>query len=551
MFKKMLLCAALSAVHSMVFADNIALLVGVGNYKDTSKRLDGPVEDVAALKKILIEKWEFKASNIQTLVDSQATQKNILSALEGLQQRSKAGDNVFVYFSGHGTSARDEGHDAARLLPHTSGAFIPVDFVNSSDKKFTEQELKSSLIVGKWHLQPIFKKLEQDRSIFVVMDSCYSGNGVRALGSQGVSRQMNVLTNTDDNVRESNNTNVIEPPYPYKNIVFISASSDHEVAKDMGLSDAYLTDDKKPHGVFTDALLRVLRNKIPADTNGDGKISYLEIRDATEKQIRTYQNDDGRQIYVQTPQILPSAKETNANIVHRSLFSHQRLVTATPTLDAMVYVQLQQGLNISELGQIDGMSTASSSTADFMVAKNGRSYSLKTGAGDSVVNNVAIEVIRERIAAEVWLKQQLKRLKPSYAMRLETSKGADLIEGNTFVFNTQVQSSSYILLFNIDVQGRISVLYPAYTHELKPVAANTVLSVPSGATPKDFIAVTAPFGVDTVVALALPKSFSLDNLNSIQETYTRNPSIKTLENIIKAQPTAAWAQLQVRTYPKK
>ena len=553
MFKKLLLCAALCAVNSTVYADNIALLIGVGKYKDKANELDGPAEDVPALKKVLIAEWGFAASNIQTLIDGQATQKSILNALENLQKRSKAGDNVFIYFSGHGTSARNTNfHYVTRLLPHTSGAFLPVDFVNPQEgKKLSEQELKSSLIVGKWHLQPILKKLEQDRSIFVVMDSCYSGNGVRSLDKKVIKRQIDVLTNVaDDTVEDISRSDVVDLPYPYKNVVFISASSDAEVAADMGRSDAYLTTDKKPHGAFTNALLKVLKKDAAADTNGDGQISYLEMRDATEKVIRSFSDDNGKQIYVQTPQILPSAKETSANIVYRSLFGSQQVAqTSVPQLDTMVYVQLQNGLKASEIEQINGVSTTPSSTADFIVAKNGKYYSLQTGAGDSVVKNVTIEVIRERITAEVWLKQQLKELKPSYGMRLETSKSTDLTEGNTFVFNTQVQASSYILLFSIDAHGRLSVLYPMLPHELKPVVANTLLSVPSGVADESIV-VKAPFGVDTVVALALPKSFSLDDVKNIQETYVLSPNIKALEKIIKAQPTASWAQLQVRTYPK-
>ncbi len=553
MFKKLLLCAALCAVNSTVYADNIALLIGVGKYKNINA-LEGPTEDVAALKKVLIDKWGFTTSNIQTLVDSQATQKNILNALQNLEKRSKSGDNVFVYFSGHGTSAKNtDNNTVTRLLPHTSGAFLPVDFTPPKEgRKLNEQELKSSLIVGRWHLQPILKRLEQDRSVFVVMDSCFSGNGVRSLGKAVIKRQYDVLTSVADDtvVEDTNRAEVVELPYPYQNVVFISASSDAEIAADMGSSDAYLTVDGKPHGAFTNALLQVLEGSEASDTNGDKQISFLEIRDTTERLIRKFKNDEGKQRYVQTPQILPSAKDSNANIVYRSLFgSKQVALTSAPKLETMVYVQLQNGLNASELGQINGVSTASSSTADFIVAKSGRYYSLQTGAGDSVVKNVAIEVIRERITAEVWLKQQLKLIKPTYGMRLETSKNADLTEGNTFVFNTQVQASSYILLFYIDVQGRLSVLYPTLPHELKTVAANTLLSVPSGAADESIV-VKAPFGVDTVVALALPKSFSLDDVKNIQETYVLNPSIKSLEKIIKAQPTASWAQLQVRTYPK-
>ncbi|MBK8326855.1 MAG: caspase family protein [Moraxellaceae bacterium] len=132
-----------------------------------------------------MDKWGFTAKGIQTLIDDQATQKNILDALESLQNRSKAGDNVFVYFSGHGTSAKNTNNNkVVKLLPYASGAFIPVDFVApKQDDRVSVEDLKSSLIIGKWHLQPVFKKARTRPFGFVVMDSCFSGNAVRTIAT--------------------------------------------------------------------------------------------------------------------------------------------------------------------------------------------------------------------------------------------------------------------------------------------------------------------------------------------------------------------------------
>lgn len=63
--------------------------------------------------------------------------------------------------------------------------------------------------------------------------------------------------------------------------------------------------------------------------------------------------------------------------------------------------------------------------------------------------------------------------------------------------------------------------------------------------------VQAPFGVDTTVAVALPNAFALEDVKNITEVTVNHPSIKKLTSLIQAQPTAAWSQLQARTYPRK
>lgn len=554
MFKKLLLCAALCAVNSTVYADNIALLVGISDYQNKDiKDLDGPVEDVAALKKVLIDQWGFKAGNIQTLINGQATQKSILNALENLEKRSKAGDSVFVYFSGHGTSAKDNtiGKDVSSILPSTSGAFIPVDF-NVNNNKLSVNDLKKSLIVGRWHLQPIFKKLEQSRSVFVVMDSCYSGNAVRSYVHMARLKRHHDISaslagDAFANSLDIDNGEFTEPPYPYKNVVFISASAETESAEDLGRNKADLTLDGKPHGAFTNAFLKVLNDK-GADTNGDKQISYSELVTSTRSILK---QDE----VAQTPQILPTTKDDNTQLADKPLFSATQVEFATsPKIDTVVYVQLKNGLKAPQLEQINGVSTSSSSTLDFIVSQSGSGYLLQTAAGDTMIDKASITTVAERIRAEVWLKQLLKPLKPTTSMRLETnkeSKGNNFIEGETFVFQTRIQSPSYLLLFNIDVQGRVSVLYPYLASELKRLSANTLLSVPSGVNKDEFIMVQAPFGVDTTVAVALPNAFALEDVKNIAEVTVNHPSIKKLTSLIQAQPTAAWSQLQARTYPRK
>jgi len=172
-----LLMATSLAASGQTLPKRIALLVGVGNFTDTSMPdLEGPPNDVAALRDVLIRRWGFRPHDIKALVDGEATRDNIAAELAALSRRSQANDEVLVYFSGHGTSALDANISAMGIpLPHSTGAFVPADF------KLQAQSNIKDLIVGRTDLVPVFSALEAaGRSLWVISDSCYSGQQVRS-----------------------------------------------------------------------------------------------------------------------------------------------------------------------------------------------------------------------------------------------------------------------------------------------------------------------------------------------------------------------------------
>ncbi|KAK8575691.1 hypothetical protein V6N13_033057 [Hibiscus sabdariffa] len=91
-----------------------AVLVGC-NYPLTKNRLYGCMEDVRAIKRVIMDKLGFQESNIQVLTDDDhdgargsssllPTGANIKAALNDMANKAKAGDVLFFYFSGHGTA---------------------------------------------------------------------------------------------------------------------------------------------------------------------------------------------------------------------------------------------------------------------------------------------------------------------------------------------------------------------------------------------------------------------------------------------------------------
>ena len=295
-------------------AENHALLIGIGIYKNRS--LEGPPHDVAALARVLEAQYSFKKENIRTLINQEAVKYRILNEIERLTQRTHVGDRIFIYFSGHGTSRGDE--LLALPLPHTSGALVPADF--NGDPNQPVEELMSQLIIGRRDLQPMLKRLDEDKQVLMVFDTCFSGNTVRAVGnhtSKDVSRHIPLQPKRffaeEKEIGTFTENLKINNSYPYRNIFYISASTENEIAKDIRKDMLYIfpTIDGKPHGVLTDAFLKVLAGNVLVDTNNDGQWSQLELYQAVRSEVQRR--------FRQTPQALPKQGE-NARRLHSQPF---------------------------------------------------------------------------------------------------------------------------------------------------------------------------------------------------------------------------------------
>ena len=244
-----------------------ALLVGVGDYPGAAFDLEGPAHDVAALRRELVENLGYPEAQVNVLVDANATRANILDALRRLARDAAPGDFVLVYLSGHGTSAYDPNRPVA--LAHDTGAFVPVDYQAHG----SERRKLDTLLVGSRDLRPVLAAIdEKDVHGLVLIDSCYARNTSRSLHAttppvyrsldSGLrARSIGVVSRTDD--------------YPYSRLLTMAASGAKEVAID--LHDPARTLDGKPHGAFTDAVLRALRELPGADANGDAVVTNQEF----------------------------------------------------------------------------------------------------------------------------------------------------------------------------------------------------------------------------------------------------------------------------------
>ncbi|MES2943036.1 MAG: caspase family protein, partial [Pseudomonadota bacterium] len=328
-----------SAASAQSIPRRVALLVGVGEYMDTNiPQLEGPPHDVEAMRDVLVRRWGFLPKDIKTLVNREATRANILSELSALSRRSSAGDEVLVFFSGHGTSSLDA--LSGLPLPHGSGAFVPSDF------KRVEGASSSGLIVGRTDLVPIYTALEAGgRRIWAISDSCYSGQQVRSVQLVKTAtlpqRMIPLLAGKDAREQGADMALIAQAPkpepYPYRATAYLSASAEGERAKDIPKSMLTMvpTFDGKPHGAMTDALLRVLEGQIPGDLDGDGMLTLNEVHRATSEFM-------DKRAYGHTPQRLPSVEEDGQGIGNRPVLG-VRGVAAPPRPDSLQPLRVSLG----------------------------------------------------------------------------------------------------------------------------------------------------------------------------------------------------------------
>lgn len=274
--------ALLLLCPSFALAAQHAVLIGVSDYPGKIEDLQGPVYDVELIKDTLINFWGYHEDDIITLVDENASKENILAALTNTYEKSTIGDNVFVYFSGHGTSASDP--ENTLELTRNTGAFLPHDIGDINADNYQDR-----LIIGKRDLSPIFKKMDLARlNVFFTIDACYSANTVRSKNTDNLpaAKQLparyqplsKLIKLSKKEKLKQKRISTDDSTYPYNNIFSLAAAQEYEAARDIPANKLSLfpTIDGKPHGAFTDALARALQNK---EINPKGEQSFLTYRE--------------------------------------------------------------------------------------------------------------------------------------------------------------------------------------------------------------------------------------------------------------------------------
>lgn len=148
-----------------------ALVIGLGEQLDTNwSKINGD-KDVYYVKKML-QKCGYK--DINTLVNKQATKSRIVSAFKSLSSRCKAGDVVYIHYSGHGQQVTDVNGDE----DNWDESWVPYDaYLKYCKKDKGEKHLIDDEVYQL--LMSIRNKIGPKGKLLVVVDSCHSGDSSR------------------------------------------------------------------------------------------------------------------------------------------------------------------------------------------------------------------------------------------------------------------------------------------------------------------------------------------------------------------------------------
>lgn len=254
-------------------AKTSALLIGVSDYDDASgiADLNGPRNDVTLMRDVLTRKGVTEIAILADGVDGGAvpTRAAILDALAALAATSQSGDFVYVHYSGHGTQQPDANADESDgmdevLLPADAGHADPATGLIAN--AIMDDELGAA----------IARIRATGASVWVVLDSCHSGSGLRSGGNGRVADRYVDPATLGVSVRARGGTFAepgTEADLPQGNgglMAFYSAQS-WEVAREVDFAPA--DQPAQWYGLFT--------SKLAAQLDAGGGQSFRQLFQAT------------------------------------------------------------------------------------------------------------------------------------------------------------------------------------------------------------------------------------------------------------------------------
>lgn len=245
-----------------------ALCVGINDYPYDGNDLKGCVNDANAWAQLLIKQYDFLSSDVQLLLDNQATKAAVMTALKKLLTGAQAGDVLVFTNSSHGTYVTEKGGDE----PNYDEAICPYD-------------IDANLIVDD-ELRELFMAIPKGVRFTMIADSCFSGNVNRACVDEAFPgmiktpdhRRVRFLSPALRGGKILNNPWKAKPlgtmlyPQSTPRDLLLSGCTDMEYSYDAKISSKY-------HGVMSYFALQAIKE-------ANYKLTYTELHKKVTKSIK-------------------------------------------------------------------------------------------------------------------------------------------------------------------------------------------------------------------------------------------------------------------------
>lgn len=343
--------AALMVLLAAVFpgvanARSYALLVGVGQQPAvdmlTHRPLKGTGNDIKNMRQMLLREYRFQEQDIRMLLDGAATLPRVRKEFVELAAESTKDDVVVFHYAGHGTAIPDDNGDELQdgideaLCLYGCGADMTGALRDDELGRLLD-ELPASEVV-------------------VVLDCCHSGTATRSVdGLPRVGQIRFVPARLEDaawnrnpagRTRATNRSTADELGSAgrdgQKRIVFSACAARQQACEINPITVLYAVWS----GSLTYFLVEGLRG--PADSNGDGQVSYLEAQSHVVRRIDSLcdlaqENEQLRQN--------PVLEATPAEVADAPVF---RLTDKTPAYAALTAGSGANKITL-DLGAIHGI----------------------------------------------------------------------------------------------------------------------------------------------------------------------------------------------------
>lgn len=159
--------------------------MGAEAYKAARIELKGPANDVAEMRRTLLDLFQVPEAHIKTLVGwpEQASERptygNIVAELDRLAKSVKKGDRVLIHMAGHGSQVPDTDGDEMDGLDEV---FLPADVSVFDVKAGTVPSVLTDDEMGR----KVRAIRDAGAMVWLLMDCCHSGTMVRAPGDPSI-----------------------------------------------------------------------------------------------------------------------------------------------------------------------------------------------------------------------------------------------------------------------------------------------------------------------------------------------------------------------------